>query len=579
MFKRFKTKAAAALLGTAMLVVACGGGSGGGSSTPPPEGSNSGPPAQASVTPEQASRFLAQATFGPTPADVERVSQVGYERWLQEQFLIPASRHQDAVPKFGDPISPKFFGFYPIQSSFWRQAATAPDALRQRVMFALSQIFVVSINDMAVIEHPRGVASYMDMLATHALGNYRDLIEGVALHPMMGLYLSHLGNRREDPASGRVPDENFARELMQLFSIGVDELQADGTPRLDAKGQRIETYSNDDVMGMARVFTGWSWHAPTTSDAYFFAVQTNPLQFSPDADPNRDVRPMQLYPQHHSSSEKKLLGLTIPAGTDGNTSLRLALDRLAAHPNVGPFIGKQLIQRLVSSNPSPAYVQRVAAVFNNNGQGTRGDLNAVVRAVLLDPEARQEPEKLPSAQALKSGKLREPMLRITHWMRAFNVRSNSGSWAYYFTSDPITSIGQSPMQSPSVFNFYRPGYVPPRSEIGAAGGVAPEMQIVGETTTASYINVAESTVGYFGTGFLLDLNTDYAAEMALADKPEQLLDRVALLLTAGRLSADSRALIRQAIDSVPQGDFLWRENRARMAVLMVMASPDFIVQK
>ena len=565
-----------------LVLAACGGGSGSAADAPvagapvPAASAPAGPVlADVQPTPESASRFLTQATFGPSVPQIDHLVQAGYRGWLDEQFAKPQTLHAPEVPLFGDPITPKFVGFYPIQSTFWRQAATADDALRQRVAFALSEIFVISINDMSVIEFPRGVASYLDMLGTNAFGNFRQLIEGVALHPMMGLYLSHLGNRKEDPATGRIPDENFAREVMQLFTIGVEALNDDGTVRKDAAGKPIENYGNDDVMGLAKVFTGWSWAAPETTDARFFAAQPIPLFFSPDAAPDRDIRPMQLYPQFHSASAKSFLGLTIPAGTDGPTSLKLALDKIVAHPNVGPFIGRQLIQRLVTSNPSPAYVKRVAAAFADNGSGVRGDMKAVLRAVLLDDEARA----VPATGDSTAGKVREPMLRITAWMRAFNVKSNSGGWAYYFASDPVTSIGQAPLQAPSVFNYFRPGYVPPRSEIGNAGGVAPEMQIVGETTVASYLNVVESSVGYFGTGFLLDLNSDYADEVAIADDAPKLVARMNLLLAAGTMSAANQALVQQAVESVPVGGVLWRENRARLAVLMSMASPDFIIQK
>ena len=476
---------AAAASAIVALLVACGGGGGGGGGGTPPDPV---PPAAAAPTRAEAARFLGQATFGATAADIDRVTQIGYRRWLDEQMALPQTMHSPEVPKFDDPLTPLFVGYFPIQSSFWRQAATAPDQLRQRLVFALSEIFVVSVHDTNVLQHPRGVAAYLDMLGTNSLGNWRGLIEGVALHPMMGLYLSHLGNRKEDPASGRIPDENFAREVMQLFAIGVDELNPDGTARRDGAGRTIDTYGNDDVMGLAKVFTGWSWHAPQASDDYFFAISTNPLRFADAADPERDIRPMRSYPQHHSTSEKRFLGTVIPAGTGADASVRIALDRLFAHPNAAPFFCRQLIQRLVTSNPSPAYVQHVAAVFADNGQGVRGDLRAVVRAVLLDAEARGAP----TPADVTGGKLREPILRITAWMRAFDVQARARRAGP--TTSPATrslSIGQSPLQSPSVFNFFRPGYVPPQSEAGRAGLVVPEMQIASETTVASYLNVAE----------------------------------------------------------------------------------------
>jgi len=560
-----RTKPSWAIAAIVALIAACGGGG-----TP----NDPAPPAQTAPTRAQASRFLGQATFGASAAEIDRVTQIGYRAWLDEQMALPQTLHVPEVPKFDDPLTPLFIGYFPIQSSFWRQAATAPDQLRQRLTFALSEIFVVSVQDTSVLQHPRGVASYVDMLGSHALGHWRGLIEGVALHPMMGLYLSHLGNRREDPASGRIPDENFAREVMQLFSIGVDELNADGTPRRDAAGSTIDTYGNDDVMGLAKVFTGWSWHAPQPGDDYFFAISTNPLRFADAADPERDIRPMRSYPQHHSSSEKRFLGTVIAAGTGADASVGIALDRLFAHPNAGPFFCRQLIQRLVTSNPTPAYVGRVSAVFADNGSGARGDLRAVVRAILLDPEARADP----APTNVTGGKVREPILRITAWMRAFDVRSRSGDWAYYFTADPVTSIGQSPLQSPSVFNFFRPGYVPPQSEAGRAGLAVPEMQVASETTVASYLNVAESTTGYFGIGFLLDLYSDYAAETALADDPGALVERVNLLLCAGAMDDATKAIVREAVESVPVG-FAYRENRARIAVLFAMAAPEFIVQR
>ena len=268
-----------------------------------------------------------------------------------------------------------------IYQSFWRSALAADDALRQRVAFALSQIFVVSLNDANVSQHPRGVASYFDVLGRNAFGNFRTLLEDVTLHPMMGLYLSHLRNRGD---SDRVPDENYAREVMQLFTIGVHQLNQDGTRVLDGSGQPVETYNNDDVTGIAKAFTGWSWAGPDTETSRFNGGGS-------PSNPNRNIEPMQPYPQYHSEAAKTFLGGTCSAGTMPRVSLTCALDRLFMHSNVGPFIGRQLIQRLVTSNPSPAYVARVAAAFADNGQGVRGDMKAVLRRILLDPEARNAP--------------------------------------------------------------------------------------------------------------------------------------------------------------------------------------------
>jgi uncharacterized protein (DUF1800 family) len=360
---------------------------------------------------------------------------------------------------------------------------------------------------------------------------------------------------------------------MQLMSIGLYQLNLDGTQKIDQlTGKAIETYSNADVSGLAKVMTGLSWAGPDTSTNRFNGSNNG-------ADPDREIKPMQAYNQFHSISQKQFLGVTIPAQTIGatNNDVRIALDTLFNHPNVGPFIGKQLIQRLVSSNPSEAYVTRVASAFNNNGAGVRGDMQAVIRAVLLDVEARG------TANAI-SGKIREPAVRLVHWMRAFNARSTDGRFLNGTTNDPASQLGQTPMYSPSVFNFFRPGYIPPNSRIGTAGLVSPESQITNETSIAGYLNymrgVITSGVGT-ATGGVRDIQADYGVELALAANPDALIDRVALLLVAGNLSASTRATIRAAVASVnigtsnPAAD---QRNRVNLAIFLTMASPEYIFQ-
>ena len=553
----------------AMALTACGGGSEGvappPANTPPPNAS----PPTVPPTRNEAARFLTQATFGPAPADVDRVVALGYSAWLEEQFNSQASTHLPAVPAFGDTLTPQFVGQFPLLSSFWTKAAIAPDQMRQRAMYSLSQLFVISMVDMNVMSYPQGIATYMDLLGRDAFGNFRQLLEDVTLSPMMGLYLSHLGNQKEDPATGRVPDENYAREVMQLLTIGLVEMNPDGSVKLDSRREPIETYSNDDVIGLARVFTGWSWSSPTKNEASF---QANRGLFVTD---DRALKPMEPYPQFHSASAKTFLGKTIPAGIGAEESLKQALDHLFNHPNVGPFIGKQLIQRSVNSNPSPAYVARVTAVFNNNGQGVRGDMRAMWRAILLDPEARNV-AKLSDPQF---GKLREPVLRLSAWIRAFNVKSTSGNYNVFFTDDPSSGIGQAPFRSPSVFNFYRPGYVPPNTGAAAAGLVVPEMQITSETSASSYINFVESMAVLGGAGFLLDLTADYSAERAIADDVDALINRMDERLTYGAMSTATKALAREAVASVPLNTFDARGNRVRLALLFTLSSPDFIVQR
>ena len=551
------------------VLAACGGGEG---SSGPPVLPKEQQPAQKDVV-----RFLSQAGFGGAGADIDRTQRIGFPAWIDEQFSLSQDRHQGyvdtqiaAATLAGQSTNQQNW----IYESFWRTAVSGNGQLRHRVAFALSQIFVVSLADSSVGENTRGVASYLDTLGRNAFGNFRTLLQDVTLHPMMGLYLSHLRNQKEDPSRGRVPDENYAREVMQLFTIGLYELNLDGTVRLDSRNEPIETYTNEDVTGLAKVFTGWSWAGPDKSDTRFFGG---------NASADRAVLPMQSYPKYHSTSEKRFLGTVIPeqASADPEASLRVALDRLFSHPNVGPFIGKQLIQRMVTSNPSPAYVARVASAFNDNGSGVRGDMKAVIRAVLLDPEARS-----PLPGATDYGKLREPVLRIAHWLRAFGARSASGRFLVGNTDNPNSSLGQTPMRSSSVFNFYRPGYVPPNTDIAAAGLVAPEMQITHESSVAGYLNTLRSVISSgIGSGSPRDVQPDYGEVIGLADRPDALVDRIGAMLIAGEMSPELRA---QAIDAVgavavstsnAQSAATARLNRVKLAVFLVMASPDYLVQK
>jgi len=357
-----------ALLGCAFALSAgCGGGSA--SSPPPPAPTPTpapapAPPPAAPPSADDAARFLMQASFGPTEADIARVQSLGYAGWIDDQLALPQSPH---LPYVKANYNAQLFGanFAFVQDSFWQQAIPAPDQLRQRVKYALSQIVVVSAESGTLANVSDGLANYYDLLGLHAFGNYRALLEAVATSPVMGIYLSHLRNQKADPLTGRVPDENFAREVMQLFSIGLTEINLDGTPKL-VNGQPVETYTNADITGLARVFTGWSWAAQDTSNASFNGGGT--------AYTDRILRPMQPYPQFHETGTKSFLNVTIPANTPAQASLTLALDTLFNHPNLCPFIGRQLIQRLVTSNPSPAYVGRVSAACANNGAGVRGDL-------------------------------------------------------------------------------------------------------------------------------------------------------------------------------------------------------------
>lgn len=558
----------------AVMLGACGGGSGG--STASSNGGSSGggttPPVVA-IKPNaaQAARFLGQASFGQTSASIDSVTNLGYDAWMNDQFAKPQTLHRTymdmvtATLPTGTSLSQNQFF-----ESFWKQAVTGDDQLRQRVTFALSEIFVVSFADSTVANYPRGVASYYDMLAANAFGNYRSLLENVTLHPMMGIYLSSLRNQKE--SGTRIPDQNYAREVMQLLSIGLYQLNPDGSQKL-SNGKPIETYTSDDIVGLSRVFTGWSWAGPDQSNSRFYGGVP---------DPNRDWQAMQSYPNFHSVSAKSFLGVNIAAQSSPTpeADLKLALDTLFNHPNVGPFIGKQLIQRLVTSNPSPQYVERVSQAFANNGNGVRGDMKAVIRAILTDPEARTDPDLSIAGQ----GKLREPVVRLANWMRAFNATSASGRFLMTSLDDPLFSIGQTPMRSPSVFNFFRPGYTPPTTSLAAAGLVSPEMQLVAEPSVVGYLNFMRDVIPN-GTGSSRDITPDYSLELTLADTPDKLMDRINLLLFANQMSAQLRTTITNAVNSVvisstsSTAAATARKNRVSLAIFLSIASPEYLVQQ
>ena len=503
----------------------------------------------------QAARFLHQATLGATDADIAAVRSLGFEAWLEQQFARPRSpgAWDYLVSKAVDQNADARNGTQGFDAMLWQQLLSSPESLRQRVALALSEIFVVGIDGITGPWRQFQMAAWWDMLLDQAFGNFRSLLEAVTLSAAMGRYLNMAGNQKEDPNTGRLPDENYAREVMQLFTIGLTNLEPDGGARLDAQGRPVDSYSQDTVTNLARVLTGWNVDLPRG-----------------DLTPAYARRPMVLNATLHSTLAASFLGTTVPANTDGRTALRQALDTLAGHPNVGPFIGRQLIQRLVTSNPSPAYVARVSAAFADNGRGQRGDMKAVLRAVLLDEEAR-------SAAFLTEphhGKLREPMLRFVQWARAFKASSASGDWTVGNTSDPGASLGQSPLRSASVFNFFRPGYVPPNTAIGAAGLMAPELQITNESSVAGYLN----TMQVISTG-ARDIKPEHSAELALVDNPASLLARVELLLAASQLSAASRDTIVQALTAMPVATPAQRNNRVYTAVFLVLAAPEFLVQK
>ena len=544
----------------AASLAACGGGGGDGVGAGGSAGADStadyadyGP-----ISAFDAARFLQQAQFSSTEAEIAAVQAKGYARWLDEQMSAPShtSGWDWLVANGYWEQSIRYNGSY-ADHMMWNQLIAARDAVHKRVALAWSEIMVVSTSDIDGAWPSFAMAAYWDLLNRHAFGNYRDLLEAITLNPAMGHFLNTLGNKKAN-AAGRVPDENYAREVMQLFTIGLYELNADGTLR---GGTARETYGPADVSNLACVFTGYK-HDEASRER-----ETSP-------EPLR--RPMKLDASLHASDAVTVLGKSIAAG-DGKARLKQALDILFNHANVGPFIGRQLIQRLVTSNPSAAYVGRVAAAFNNNGAGVRGDLRAVTRAVLLDPEARRGDVRNGPAW----GKLREPMIRFVQWARTFGATSSDGKWILWDLSDASKSLGQSPLRSPSVFNFFRPGYVPPGTALAERQQPAPEFQITNENSVAGYLNYMQDAIAYgaYGSSTSKIWVENYTREMALVNDSTALVDRVNLLLAAGRLSAATMATIRGAIDTIKPNSDWARKQRVWSAIMLVMACPEYLVQQ
>lgn len=549
---------ALAVAAAAAALAACGGGGGssdaGGGAAPPPPTPAPPPPPPPPVAPTdaQAARFLAQATFGARADDIAAVKTNGYAAWLDAQFALPVTAgHFDWMVAQGYAVDANKNSFAGVDNTLWRKLLSAPDLLRQRVVLALSEIFVISMAGIPVAWRGFAVAAYVDMLEQRAFGSYRDLLEGVSLSCGMGVYLNLRGNQKEDPKTGRVPDENYAREVMQLLTIGLVQLNDDGSPKRDASGKALETYTQTNITDLARVFTGWDFDGASATDPAFMR------------------KPMVNNPARFSTGAKKVLNVDIPATADGPTAMKTALDTLAGHPNVGPFIGRQLIQRLVCSNPSPAYVARISAVWANNGAGVRGDLKAVIRAILLDTEARN------IATAPGGGKLREPLQRFIQWGRTFGVTSPTGVWNIGDASNPSNRLGQSPLRSPSVFNFFRPGYVPPGSELGLNAVTAPEFQLCNETTVAGFLNFMQTALQN-GVG---EVKATYTAEIALSTDAPALVNDVALRLAGGTLSAATTTAITTAVASIAATTDAGKLNRVLASILLVIASPEYQIQK
>ncbi len=525
-----------------------------------------------------ASRFLAQSTMGYDYESIEKAAAMGYEAWLDEQFTMPRQTAEQKIEEITSYLGNSdvdFYGMFGFRAAWLNLVLKHPDLLRQRVTHALSQIFVVSSFGSDLFEDVFELStSYYDILNEHAFGNYRDLLVAVSRSPSMGLYLSHMNNPKSDPENNIHPDENYAREVMQLFSIGLYELNNDGTRKLDSSGNYIPTYTNEDIREFAKIFTGFGNGGPAGEFGVFFGEEAEEAAYLP----------MRMYDDWHEPGEKKLLnGVVVPAGQTGLQDFEAAMDNLFNHPNVGPFIGKALIQFLVSANPSSAYVNRVANAFNNNGNGVRGDMKAVIKAILLDPEARMcNPTDDPII-----GKLREPIVRYTNLLKAFNIRNQNGPFfdqmfAWY------DMVGQVPYYSPSVFNFYSPEFQP-NGPIADNDFVGPVFQIHNSSTSIGYVNlmsfitlegyVFDPDIDYIFKDVGLPMQgtqLDFQDELALVDQPEALVDRLNILLAAGQLSTKSKSVIVNAINQIDDREAM---DRLRLAISLIMIAPEYAFLK
>ncbi|MEQ1519219.1 MAG: DUF1800 domain-containing protein, partial [Usitatibacteraceae bacterium] len=497
------------------------------------------PPAVADPAQTAATRFLTQATFGPKQSSIDRVKAIGIPAWIDEQFTKGAASHMAyidaAKARRVDPMGKSYYAEEDSYEAVWQQWLFGADELRARMTFALSELMVIS--NIAPDLTADAMSSYMDTLNTYAFGNYRDLLGAVTLHPTMGYYLNMLGSEKEDAPKNKFPNENYAREVLQLFSVGLYQLNPDGSRKVDGAGVPLATYDESVVKGFARAFTGWTFAGNDPNNTQKF-----------DRPEESWTSPMIAFNSKHETGTKKLLnGVLLPAGQTAEKDMKDALDNIFNHPNVGPFVGRQLIQRFVTSNPSPAYVSRVAAVFDNNGRGVRGDLAAVIKAVLTDTDARTASL---SADP-KFGKQREPVIRFANILRAFNATSVNGRNDIHYLDSADDALGQSPLLSPSVFNFFSPTYTRP-GRLAQAGMVGPEFQITNEIQsigTANFFYNLARDEGYGSGDSRLTLNL--ATAKSLANSPVQLVDHLSGLLTYGDLSPDTRQIIIDAVTAVP----------------------------
>ena len=532
----------------------------------------------------EAARFLFQAGMGGTEADINQLAKtLDFEGWIDWQMALPKTdmlwltrqSHQlssQRLQALNNNSSEFDYNRVHFQYAWWHAAMTRQDILRQRIAYALSEIFVISAYS-NIRNDGEGPGSYYDMLMSNAFGNYRELIEDVTYHPAMGVYLSHFRNQKSDSLTNVFPDENYARELLQLFSIGLYELYQNGNIRKDSDNNPIAAYNPEDIRNLSRVFTGFGAGGLTqegqdAGEDLSFQIHANYLDYTV---------PMAVYNDYHDEEEKILFGnQIIPASQDGIDDVDMALDYIFQHPNVGPFIARRLIQQLITSNPSPSYIYDVAQVFNDNGDGIRGDLAAVIKSILLHEEARdclwyENPA---------NGKLKSPVGRYLQFARIFADReSQDYFWTSGFTFEYNTY--QRPLASPSVFNFYLPDHQP-NGDIRENGLYGPEFEIHNSATSTGYANEVDDWVRKKKV-FTIDI-LDYEVPLqseglaSMAQDPEVLVNYLDYLLCHGRLSAETRQIVIETLNQVELvPDFL--EKRTELAMFLIMISPDYTIQK
>ena len=536
-----------------------------GTEAPPPPPPPT-PGAKAKPTDSEAGRFLRQASFGPAEGDVAEVERLGYADWLAAQMNLPMQSMADRLDYADEQNGAE------VMNLFWEYAIQGDDQLRQRVTFALSQIVVASLQSKTLNRRGSAYANYVDILQRQAFGNYEDLIREVSFNPAMASYLSMVGNRKADPETGIEPDENYAREVMQLFTIGLVELRMDGT------STGAETYTIEDVRGLARVFTGLSW-----ADTRFN---------SPIVSEANVRKPMVGFPEYHDASPKPFLGTVIDEGSDPVASVNAALDHLLAHPNVPPFVSRRLIQRLVTANPSPAYIERVATAYASGrfeadtrsfGTGRRGDMAATVAAILLDPEARDE--RLIDAEY---GRVRDPSVRLAHFFRSFGhdtprSRGAAKDVGSLRSNDATGGRDGRPLAPPSVFGFSRVDYVAAGTWTGGAGLAAPGLQVSGGTAMTGYVSrMRQAVTRGMASDEVLYVKPDLTALTAIADDAPTLVAEIDDRLMQGELSESTTARMITAAETIsirdadPEQD---RKQRAEIALHLAVTSPEYMVQR